>query len=58
MILHALHGKKMKVLHISSSDTDGGAARAAYKLHKTRQESCLPFSMHCVYIALDINVGI
>ncbi len=28
----------MKVLHLSNSDTNGGAARAAYRLHKGLQD--------------------
>jgi len=36
---------KMRVLHLNSSDSSGGAARAAYRLHKGLQQVGIDSSM-------------
>ena len=38
--------KTMKVLHLSFSDDVGGAARAAYRIHKALQKSGLDSVMY------------
>lgn len=52
MYWFAFHGhmksgniEKMRILHISTSDMDGGAARAAYRLHKGLKEIGVDSSM-------------
>jgi hypothetical protein len=43
----------MKVLHISHSDNDGGAARAAYRIHKALLDHGIESRMLVQYSKLD-----